>query len=219
MRETDLYPAIKSFLEKRGYEVKAEVKSCDVVARKIGAPLVVVELKLSFTLQLIYQAVDRLALTDQVYLAIAKPKRGLPREAVKLCRQLGLGLIIVGELGGIQVLAEPLPYASKRNARRKKTVVKEFDARKGDPNLGGSGGTKLMTAYKQDALRCLVHLQAHGTTKLKSLRETTKVGRAANIMRDNYYGWFASPARGHYELTADGQAAVTVFAEHISSLT
>jgi hypothetical protein len=73
MRETDLYPSIKSFLERQGYEVKAEVKSCDVVARKPGAPLLVVELKLGFTLQLIYQAVDRFAITDHVYVAIAKP--------------------------------------------------------------------------------------------------------------------------------------------------
>ena len=219
MRETELYSPVKSYLESRGYEVKAEVKSCDVVARKKGAPLLVVELKLGLTLQLIYQAVDRLALTDHVYLAIAKPKRGLPREAVKLCRRLGLGLIVIGALGGIQVLAEPAPYAPRPNSRRKQKLVKEFDARKGDPNLGGAARTKLMTAYKQDALRCLNFLECNGTTKLAALRTATKIDRAANIMRDNYYGWFVSPARGHYELTPIGQAAATTFASHISSLT
>ncbi len=218
MRETDLYPAIKSFLERQGYEVKAEVKSCDVVARKPGAPLLVVELKLGFTLQLIYQAVDRLAVTDHVYVAIAKPKRGLPREAVKLCRRLGLGLILIGTLGGIQVLAEPAAYAPRQSASRKQKLVKEFNARSGDPNLGGSGGTKLMTAYKQDALRCLSHLQAQGPTKLAALRQATKVERAAGIMRDNYYGWFQNTSRGVYDLTAEGITAVTTFVEHISAL-
>ena len=218
MRETDLYPLIKSFLEKQGYEVKAEVKSCDVVARKKGAPLLVVELKLGFTLQLIYQAVDRLALTDHVYVAIAKPKRGLPREAVKLCRRLGLGLIVIGTLGGIQVLTEPVAYVPRQSSSRKQKLVKEFDARKGDPNLGGSGGTKLMTAYKQDALRCLTHLSANGVTKLSVLRQATKVERAANIMRDNYYGWFQSTSRGIYELTPEGETAAKTFVEHISAL-
>ncbi len=218
MRETDLYPTIKTFLERQGYEVKAEVKSCDVVARKPGAPLLVVELKLGFTLQLIYQAVDRLAVTDHVYVAIAKPKRGLPREAVKLCRRLGLGLILIGTLGGIQVLAEPTAYAPRQSASRKQKLVKEFNARSGDPNLGGSGGTKLMTAYKQDALRCLSHLQAQGPTKLAALRQATKVERAAGIMRDNYYGWFQNTSRGVYDLTAEGITAVTTFVEHISAL-
>ena len=218
MRETDLYPSIKSFLERQGYEVKAEVKSCDVVARKPGAPLLVVELKLGFTLQLIYQAVDRLAITDHVYVAIAKPKRGLPREAVKLCRRLGLGLILIGTLGGIQVLAEPAAYAPRQSVNRKQKLVKEFNARSGDPNLGGSGGTKLMTAYKQDALRCLSHLQAQGPTKLAALRQATKVERAAGIMRNNYYGWFQNTARGIYELTPEGQAAMKTFATHIIAL-
>ena len=218
MRETDLYPSIKSFLERQGYEVKAEVKSCDVVARKSGAPLLVVELKLGFTLQLIYQAVDRLAITHHVYVAIAKPKRGLPREAVKLCRRLGLGLILIGTLGGIQVLAEPAAYAPRQSANRKQKLVKEFNARSGDPNLGGSGGTKLMTAYKQDALRCLSHLRAQGPTKLAALRQATKVERAAGIMRNNYYGWFQNTSRGVYELTAEGETAVTIFVEHISAL-
>jgi len=219
MRETDLYPPIKSFLESRGYEVKAEVKSCDVVALKKGEALVVVELKLAFSLQLIYQAVDRLALTDHVYVAIAKPMRGLPREAVKLCKRLGLGLIIIGTLGGIEVLAEPVPYTPRKNTRRKRILVKEFNTRKGDPNLGGVGGAKLMTAYKQDALRCLSHLHSNGATKLALIREATKVYRAANIMRDNYYGWFQKAGRGIYELTLDGQTAATTFANHISALT
>jgi len=219
MRETDLYPAIKAFLEKQGYEVKSEVKGCDVVARKKASPLLVVELKLGFTLQLIYQAVDRLALTDHVYVAISKPKRGLPREAVKLCKRLGLGLIVIGALGGIQVLAEPVPYTPRQNTSRKQKLVKEFETRKGDPNLGGTGGSKLMTAYKQDALRCLTHLHTNGPSKLSHLRESTKVDRAANILRDNYYGWFGRAGRGVYELTEAGVAATKNFTDQISALT
>ena len=219
MRETDLYPAVKSFLEARGFEVKAEVNGCDVVARREGDAPVIVELKLGFTLQLVYQAVDRLALADHVYIAVAKAKRGLPVEAVKLCRRLGLGLIVVAASGSIEVLAEPAPYAPRKSVKRGQRLLKEFTKRKGDPNLGGSGGTKLMTAYKQDALRCLTHLSTHGPSKLAALRTATKVERAANIMRDNYYGWFGRAGRGVYELTSEGQAATKSFATHISALT
>ena len=219
MRETDLYPAIKAFLEARGFEVKAEVNGCDVVARCGDDAPVIVELKLGFTLQLIYQAIDRLALADHVYIAVARAKRGLPSEAAKLCRRLGLGLIVVAASGSIEVLAEPAPYAPRKSVKRGQRLLKEFTKRKGDPNLGGSGGTKLMTAYKQDALRCLTHLSTHGPSKLAALRTATKVERAANIMRDNYYGWFGRAGRGVYELTSEGQAATKSFATHISALT
>ena len=219
MRETDLYPTVKSFLEARGFEVKAEVNGCDVVAKRGDEAPVVVELKLKFTLQLIYQAVDRLALADHVYIAVAKAKRGLPREAVKLCRRLGLGLIVVSASGSVELLAEPMPYAPRKQAKRQQRLLKEFSGRKGDPNLGGSGGAKLMTAYKQDALRCLSFLGAQGPSKLVGIREATKVGRAANIMRDNYYGWFGRAGRGVYALTDDGQSAIKEFAKHISALT
>ena len=32
MKETDLYPPVKAFLEAQGYEVKGEVGDCDLVA-------------------------------------------------------------------------------------------------------------------------------------------------------------------------------------------
>ena len=219
MRETDLYPYIKAFLEARGFEVKAEVNGCDVAARRGDEAPVIVELKLVFSLQLIYQAIDRLSLADHVYIAVARAKRGLPSEAVKLCRRLRLGLIVVAASGSIEVLAEPALYVPRKSVKRQQRLLKEFALRKGDPNLGGSGRTKLMTAYKQDALRCLAHLSKQGPSTLAALRTATKVDRTANIMRDNYYGWFGRAGRGIYELTSEGQTATKSFAKHISALT
>ena len=59
--ETDLYPPIKLHLEKLGLEVKGEVCGCDLVALSNGSPELVVigEMKQSFTLELVLQAVDR----------------------------------------------------------------------------------------------------------------------------------------------------------------
>ena len=58
--EADLYPAVKAFFEGLGYDVKAEVRGCDVVAIRAAEPPVIVELKLAFSLGLVLQGVDRL---------------------------------------------------------------------------------------------------------------------------------------------------------------
>ena len=75
IRETDLYPPVKYFLEGQGYEVKAEIADNDVVAIRGDEPPVVVELKTAFTLALVFQGIGRQKLTDQVYLAIPDPGR------------------------------------------------------------------------------------------------------------------------------------------------
>jgi hypothetical protein len=61
--ETALYLPVKRFLEKLGFTVKGEVGGCDLVALSAGDPPIVVigELKLSFNLELLLQAVDRAA--------------------------------------------------------------------------------------------------------------------------------------------------------------
>ena len=55
--ETDLYSPIKSYWETRGYTVKSEIASADVVAIKAGQDAIVTELKLGFSLALLYQAI------------------------------------------------------------------------------------------------------------------------------------------------------------------
>ena len=79
--ESDLYPAVKAFLEGQGYDVKAEVCGCDVVATRGDEPPVIVELKVSFNLALLLQGIDRLSLTDRVYLAVSRPRSRRARGA------------------------------------------------------------------------------------------------------------------------------------------
>ncbi len=218
MKETDLYPAVKRLLESQGYMVKAEVKSCDVMAVRGNEPPVIVELKNGLTLQLIYQAIDRLSITEHVYIAVAKPKRAVPLAAQKLCKRLGLGLLVISKSGSVDILAEPVPYVPRPNKHRKLALLKEFHKRKGDPNIGGSTRVKLMTAYKQDALRCLRHLHENGPTKISVLRKATNVDRSATILRADYYGWFVKADRGIYQLTEQGGHAIISFAKEISML-
>ena len=76
--ETDLYPPIKRHLERLGLEVKGEVCGCDLVALSDGSPELVVigEMKQSFTLELVLQAVDRTSVCDEVWLAVARLQAG-----------------------------------------------------------------------------------------------------------------------------------------------
>lgn len=67
--EAALYAPIKALLERQGHEVKGEVKGCDLVARRGDKPPIIVELKRRFNLPLVLPGIDRLALTERVYLA------------------------------------------------------------------------------------------------------------------------------------------------------
>jgi hypothetical protein len=100
--EAALYGPVKRFFERSGFEVKGEVNGCDLVARRGDEPPVIVELKLRFSLTLVLQGIDRLAISERVYLAVPRPPRtarGLSPEAPgvrRLCRRVGLGLLLVG---------------------------------------------------------------------------------------------------------------------------
>ena len=99
-KEADLYLPIKRFLESQHYEVKAEIHGCDVFAIRGSEDPVVVELKLALNLDVVLQAVDRLAVTPKVYVGVPKRCRTLQtrrRQIIKLLRMLGLGLLAVGQ--------------------------------------------------------------------------------------------------------------------------
>jgi hypothetical protein len=68
MPETSLYPAVKRFLEAASFDVKGEVKGCDIVAVRAGEglTLTIVEMKLGVTLDLLLQVTDRMRAADEV---------------------------------------------------------------------------------------------------------------------------------------------------------
>jgi hypothetical protein len=222
--EAALYSPVKQFLEGQGYEVKGEVRGCDLVARRGDEPPVIVELKLRFNLPLVLQGVDRLAMTERVYLAVPRPERracGGPLaperpEIRKLCRRLGLGLILVGlTRKTIDILEEPVPYRPRQAKSRAFRLLDEFSRRIGDANVGGAVGVPLVTAYRQDALRCARVLALYGPMRLAALRAVAGVPRAAGILQRNVYGWFDRIERGIYRLTPEGDRALSRFAEAI----
>jgi hypothetical protein len=218
---------VKQFLERQGYEVKGEVRGCDLVARRGDEPPIIVELKLRFNLPLILQGIDRLALTERVYLAVPRPERrarGGPLvaerpEIRKLCRRLGLGLLLVGlTRKTVEILEEPVPYRPRRAKLRALRLLDEFSRRIGDANVGGAVGVPLVTAYRQDALRCARALARAGPMRVGALRAAAEVPRAARILQRNVYGWFDRIERGTYCLTPEGGQALSRFAEAIPAI-
>ncbi len=223
MKETELYQPIKSLLEAQGYEVKAEIGSADIMAMRGEEPPVVVEMKTSFSLILIHQAIERLKITDMVYVAVPEWKGRAGWKAFvanrTLCRRLGLGIITVNHAGDkADIQLDPTPYVPRKSKQKQNRMLKEFAHRVGDPNEGGSSKTKLVTSYKQDALRCLSHLNKNGPTKASELAKATEVTRARAIMYDDHYGWFERIEKGVYNLTPKGSAAITEFADEIEKL-
>ena len=132
LRETDLYAPIKALLASQGYEVKAEVGAADIVAVKDGEAPVIVEMKTGFSLALFHQAVERLKLTDTVYVAVPewKGRTGWKafRQNLTLCRRLGLGAITVRD-GAAQVHLDPVPYKPRQSKARRERLLGEFQRR------------------------------------------------------------------------------------------
>ncbi|MGI4953634.1 MAG: DUF2161 family putative PD-(D/E)XK-type phosphodiesterase [Janthinobacterium lividum] len=209
MSETSLYPAIKRFLATRGYDAKGEVGGCDIVATRPGEPpfLVIVELKLGLSLELVLQGVDRLSRCDEVWLAVPATRRGRDQDsrARKLCRLLGFGLLAVHAGGDVAVLAEPSPYKPRPNTKSRRALLAEHGRRRGDPSPGGTRGVPILTAYRQEALSCAARLR-DGPLPTKALAVDSP--RATAILYRNVYGWFERHSRGVYGLTAEGRAAL-----------
>ena len=69
---------------------------------------------------MLLQGIDRLALSPLVYLAVPRPMartRGVRPDAKpvrKLCRRLGLGLILIGGRGAVEVIEDPIPYRPRQ---------------------------------------------------------------------------------------------------------
>ncbi len=186
---------------------------CDVAAVRAGLPdeaqptLVIAELKLGFTLELVLQAVERAAAADQVWLAVRATRRGRDRDARvrALCRRLGFGLLAVPARGDAEVLAEPGPWRPRTDARRRRAVLAEHAARQGDPSPGGTRAVPVVTAYRQEALACAAALRG-GPLRPRDL--TPVAPRAAAILHRDVYGWFTKVSRGVYALGQAGEAAL-----------
>lgn len=208
--ETSLYLPVKNFLEALGYTVKGEVGHCDLVGLRDDDPHVVVigELKLTFNLELILQGVDRMSVSDEIWLAARLSARGKGRESDpryrNLCRRLGIGLLGVDLSGRVDVLVSPVAPIPRKDPRRRSRLVEEHKRRRGDPSAGGGTRKPVMTAYRQQALACAAAMTS-GPQRPRDLKRLYP--DAQKILHRNVYGWFERSGRGVYVLTETGRCA------------
>ncbi len=224
MAEVDLYGPIKQFLESQGYAVKGEIGACDIVAVRGDEGPVVVELKERLNLALLLQAVDRLRVSDAVYVAFRIGKghssswRSRRKHVTSLLRRLGLGLLTVSASGSVVAVLDPAPYRPRLDTGRRTRLLREFAERVGDPETGGSTSRQRLTAYRQDAVRCARELTNERVLKVSVIRERAEVSRAGPILRDNHYGWFERVKTGHYELSPSGRRDMIRWSDALESL-
>lgn len=221
--EVDLFKPIQKHFSKLGYEVFAEVNDCDVVARK-DEELIIVELKLNLTVELLVQATNRQRLSDQVYIAIPKPKyKTRSKKWHDLChliKRLELGLIVVNFLKSgakLEVVFPPQPFSRQKSVqsykRKRDALVRELNGRYMNHNIGGSHKSKIMTAYKESCIHIAYCLERFGPLSPKNLRQMGTGEKTLSILSKNYYGWFVRVERGVYDLSTHGRKELPTFPE------
>lgn len=215
MKETELFNPIREHFESSGYEVAAEVHHCDVVALK-DDDLIIIELKRSLNMTLLTQAVDRQALTNNVYIAIPEPtsvnRRFRAQE--KVVKRLGLGFLTVYQSPlryAVKVRLEP-DHQGRTNKRRRERILKEIAGRSLQRNIGGATGIPVYTAYRESAVTLANLLLINGPTRVAELKRL--VGdKTQSILSRNIYGWFIRESRGVYDLSRTGREEISDYPE------
>ena len=212
-KETDLYAPIRAFLEEEGYQVQAEVKHCDIAAVKDGQ-LVIVELKKAFNLKLVYQALERQSLTEQVFVAIPRPKKGQREKAwkdmLRLLKRLELGLLTVAldsPLQTVDVVLEPSDSLAWKNRKKREQVQAEMENRQMDVNVGGMTRRKIITAFREKSIRLACILEREGQISTAALRERG-MEDCVGVLSRNFDKWFQRVEKGVYTLSEKGREAL-----------
>lgn len=223
--ERELYEPLRQHLTDCGFEVRSEVHKCDLVAQKADL-LIIVEMKRHLSFDLLAQAVERQSYADAVYVCVPKPA-GLKQDKLwkgkmKVLRQLGLGLLLVGKIGQNHTVEEALSPEQaiplRASVKKRQALQKEFKNRSLDLNIGGSQGVPLVTAYREAALFLVFLLDTHGPLTAKSLRSLgAHPKKTTPILNANYYNWFVKTDEKCYALTESGKQAIVTYAPLISA--
>lgn len=207
--ETQLYKPIKDYFELKGFKVMSEVNDCDITAI-FENNLIIIELKKSFNLKLLYQLIERKSITPFVFAAIPKPNNLYSKNnksMIKVLKSLEIGLITVSfekQLNLVEVILQPQDGQIK-NKKKNKKILKEIEERICDFNTGGSKCTKIITSYRQKVIYIACVLEKYKQVKINMLIKNYGCDvKTGNILRDNFYGWFERVKTGVYTLTDKG---------------
>ncbi len=224
--ERDMYAPVKAFFQSQGWEVRAEVDGCDVAALRDGR-LMMAEMKLTLNLDVVLQAVERQRAANIVYIAVPGKRKAMRtqrwRGALELLKRLNIGLLVVwavGEACNIEELIEPEENGEKPRghaSRKRVRIERELNGRSGDWNTGGVHARKLITAYREAALRVARQLAADGPMSAKHLKPAGETSRRTYmILTNNHYGWFMRSGKGLFGLTDEGRKALGVYGEIVA---
>lgn len=218
MKETDLYPLLKSYFEDKGFLVQAEVNNVDIVAKKDDL-VIIIEMKTQLNLKLIYQGCQRQLMSDNVYLAVPRiNNKKTYKERLYVLRRLNLGLLIVDlDKKTVEAVIDPVDFVFKRSKNKKQKLLKEMDQRVTNVNIGGTTKNKLITSYRERVIRIAYYLR-EGEKSTKDLKELSGILNSTQYLQKNYYNWFYRVSRGVYALTKQGAIEIEKYKELFSEL-
>lgn len=209
--EKDLYKPIKKAFIEKGYKVNAEVNGCDMTVHK-NDELIIIELKKTFNMKLLYQAMDRQKVTNLVYVAIPRPIKSQTKsfnKIIHIVKKLNLGLIIVAidsPIKKVDILVTPEKSKTKKTKRYNK-IIKEINGRSLDVNEGGSNKIKLATAFRERCIHIACVMELVDLISPSILVKDYGCDKDTGaILRKNFYGWFERESRGLYKLSHKGKS-------------
>lgn len=220
--EKEMYPILKTYFETLGFSVQAEVNDVDIVAKN-EETLLLIEMKTTLSTTLIAQGLKRTLLGDIVYLAIPTPTKKVLRSKLFndkcfILKNVELGLLLVDiHQKTVEVHLDPTTYQPRKQTKKKRKLLKEFNQRKINYNVGGVTKTKLMTSYKELALLTLYFLQ-EGAKSTKDIKDFVQNNKVLSLLQKNYYGWFNRKSRGIYELSTSGKQALQTYESILTEL-
>lgn len=222
LAEADLYEPIRDYLVAQGYTVRGEVRDCDITATK-DDELIVIELKLRFSLELLYQATRRQKLSESVYVAFPRPSKmgrnSRWKDIKHLLRRLELGLILVSfekRKPRVEVVFHPIATPRRKNYRARRAVIREIEGRSTDKNRGGSTRTGILTAYRENAMHIATCLDICGTASPRQLRAMNTGPKTQSILYNDVYGWFERVGHARYTLRPAGREALREYPDMVA---
>jgi hypothetical protein len=217
--ERELGEPLRAHFTGCGFQVRSEVNGCDLIAVKAGL-VIAVEMKRHLSFDLLAQAVERQSYADVVYLGVPKPGDFSVdrqwRAKLRVLRQLGLGLLLVGgtprHFTVEEALAPGSAAAPRLSTKKRRALEREFRERRLDLNTGGTSGVPLVTAHRECAIHLAYLLDTHGPMPPRALRALgAHPKRTASALGRNSYGWFARVNDRCYALTDDGKQALVTY--------
>lgn len=212
--ESDMYQPIAEYFRKIGYEIKAEIKSADVVAIRADHVLVV-EMKLKYNTKLLHQCIERQKMIDDVYMAIVNSKQ--VEKNIKsiraITRRLSLGLILLHERESgvfVEILETPDVYELRLDKKKKLKLLEEFNSRSMSLNKGGVTRKAIATAYREKAIKIAALLKTIEGNQLstRKVRELSGIKNCTLIMSKNHYGFFKKISQGVYGLDLENDKGI-----------